>query len=76
MKMLLTRIGDGGKIIATGDINQHDRGFEKNGLKDFVERLESSPRKSKKMTVIKFQNCDVERHPIIEEVLELYGDVE
>ena len=75
MKMLLTRIGDGGKIIATGDINQHDRGFESNGLKDFVERLESAPKKSSKITIIKFGSHEVERHPIIEEVLALYGDV-
>lgn len=76
MKMLLTRIGDGGKIIATGDINQHDRGFEKNGLKDFVERLDASPNKSKHMTIIKFGSNEVERHPIIEEVLALYGDID
>jgi len=76
MKMLLTRIGDGGKIIATGDINQHDRGFEKNGLKDFVERLDASPTKSKHMTIIKFGANEVERHPIIEEVLSLYGDID
>jgi phosphate starvation-inducible protein PhoH and related proteins len=76
MKMLLTRIGDGGKIIATGDVNQHDRGFEKNGLKDFVERMDASPTKSKHMTIIKFGSNEVERHPIIEEVLSLYGDID
>lgn len=73
--MLLTRIGDGSKLIVTGDINQHDRGFDKNGLRDFIGRIEASPRKSKKMTVIKFDKTDVERHPIIEEVLELYSDI-
>lgn len=36
MKMLLTRIGEGSKIIVTGDLNQHDRGFEDNGLKTLL----------------------------------------
>jgi phosphate starvation-inducible PhoH-like protein len=39
MKMLLTRIGDGSKLIVTGDLNQHDRGFTSNGLADFIDRL-------------------------------------
>ena len=30
MKMLLTRIGDNSKIVVTGDLNQHDRGYESN----------------------------------------------
>ena len=38
-KMLLTRIGEGSSMIITGDLRQHDRGFDKNGLKDFLERL-------------------------------------
>lgn len=72
--MLLTRIGDGSKFIITGDINQHDRGFEQNGLKDFIERFEA--RGSNHMEVLKFSPQDVERHPIIEEILDLYNDDE
>ena len=33
-KMLLTRIGQGSKIVVTGDLAQHDRGYSNNGLKD------------------------------------------
>ena len=39
MKMLLTRIGDNSKLIVTGDLAQHERGYESNGLKCFIERL-------------------------------------
>ena len=39
MKMLLTRIGEGSKMVVIGDPNQHDRGFEHNGLIDLLERL-------------------------------------
>ena len=39
MKMLLTRIGDNSKLIVTGDLDQHDRGYQDNGLKKFTDRL-------------------------------------
>lgn len=72
MKMVLTRIGVGCRMVVTGDLAQHDRGFEQNGLKDFVERLESTG--SQSMTICRFGKGDIERHAIIEEVLRLYGD--
>ena len=37
MKMLLTRIGVNTKMIVTGDLKQHDRGFSENGLSDFID---------------------------------------
>lgn len=72
MKMVLTRIGEGARMIITGDLKQFDRGFEANGLKDFVERLEA--RGSDAIAVCNFEAGDVERHPVIEEILGLYGD--
>ena len=39
MLMLLTRIGEGSKMIVTGDIRQHDRGYERNGLSDLLQRI-------------------------------------
>jgi phosphate starvation-inducible PhoH-like protein len=71
-KMVLTRIGENSKILITGDLKQHDRGFDTNGLKDFVERLEK--RVSPSISVIRFGNSDVERHPVIEDILAIYGD--
>lgn len=72
MKMVLTRLGDGSRMVITGDLKQHDRGYESNGLKDFIERLES--RGSSMISVCRFGNADVERHPVIEEILDIYGD--
>lgn len=74
MKMVLTRIGDNCRMFVTGDLNQHDGGFETNGLGDFTTRL--AARGSSKMAVVSFDACDVERHPVIEEILDLYGDDE
>lgn len=74
MKMMLTRIGDNAKFVITGDVNQHDRGFDDNGLKDILRRLEE--RGSNSIEVIHFEQKDVERHPVIEEILDLYDDEE
>ena len=73
MKMLLTRIGDNSKIVVTGDLHQHDRGFEHNGLKDFVELYEKFGT-SKFIRMVKFTHNDIERHPAVSAVLDIYGD--
>lgn len=41
MKMLLTRIGEGTRMIITGDMEQHDRGDGNSGLTDVVRRIEA-----------------------------------
>lgn len=71
MKMLLTRIGDNSRIVVTGDVTQHDRGFESNGLRDIINRLSD---RSARIGAVEFDQRDVERHPAVKEVLEIYGD--
>jgi len=71
MKMLLTRIGENSRVVVTGDITQHDRGFEANGLRDIIARLEE---RSTRIGAVEFDKNDVERHPAVKEVLKLYGD--
>ncbi len=73
MKMLLTRIGDNSRIVITGDLDQHDRGYEVNGLKDFIERYMHHYAASA-ISICQFHEEDIERHPVISEVLELYED--
>lgn len=72
MLMTLTRIGKGSKLIVTGDPAQHDRGFETNGLIDLIGRLERHPQSD--IALVKFNDDDIERHPIIQKVLRIYGD--
>lgn len=71
MKMLLTRIGERSRILVTGDLNQHDRGFDKNGLKDFLELMAS--KRSDAIVVCKFGKEHIERDPVVSEVLDIYG---
>lgn len=73
-KMLLTRIGEGSSMVITGDLKQHDRGFDKNGLKDFLERL--AVKNTRSMEVCVFRREHVERDPLVAEVLEIYGENE
>jgi len=72
MKMLLTRIGEGSKLVVTGDLDQHDRGFESNGLRGFVNRMTEHKNCSKMIDVVEFTHNEVERHPVVSEVLEIY----
>ena len=75
MKMLLTRMGERSYCSVTGDLAQHDRGFESNGLKDFIERLESRG-ESQVLKITYFQHRDIERDPVVSEVLTVYGENE
>lgn len=70
MLMLLTRIGHNSKMIITGDPNQHDRGFEVNGLNDLLKRMKHH--RDTKIGLVHFTENDVERHPIIKTILKLY----
>jgi len=71
MKMLLTRLGNNSKMIVTGDLDQHDRGYETNGLKCFMERLMTT--QSNLIKAVNFTNKDIERHEVVTEVLRLYN---
>jgi len=70
MKMLLTRIGEGSKIVVTGDIDQTDRSSTENGLLDLAERLAQS--RVSGLEICQLQASDIQRHPIIDKVLEIY----
>jgi phosphate starvation-inducible PhoH-like protein len=70
MKMLLTRIGDNSKMIVNGDLAQHDRGYQSNGLKEFLQKLNIT--NSDRISVVEFDHSHVERHPAVAEVLKIY----
>lgn len=69
--MVLTRIGEGSRLLLNGDVAQHDRSLQANGLKDFAARFENN--ESDRIGLCRFGRGDVERHPVIEDVLKLYG---
>jgi len=71
-KMLLTRIGEGSKIVATGDLAQHDRGYDNNGLKDFLAKFANTEYNT--IGHVHFNKKDVERHPVVIDVLKIYDE--
>jgi phosphate starvation-inducible PhoH-like protein len=73
MKMLLTRIGENSRILVTGDVRQTDRKEGDNGLLDF-RKLLAEYENSKYVSSILFNNKDIERHPAVEEILNIYGE--
>lgn len=71
MKMLLTRLGEGSRMVITGDLDQHDRGNEINGLQDFLEKFKG--RRSDSITSVEFASRDIEREVVVKEVLDIYA---
>ena len=70
MKMLLTRIGEDSKMVVIGDMDQHERGFESNGLKDLVERLDED---LEDIVRVHFSQSDVVRNRVIKKILGIYS---
>ena len=72
MKMLLTRIGDNSRMVVTGDLNQADRPRE-NGLLEFCS-LYGRGGDYRMIALARFETKDVERHPVVKEVLKIYNE--
>lgn len=84
--MLLTRLGEGSRMIVTGDPQQQDRPVSGprgqpyvSGLDDFLqrhERLRSQGRPMSGIRVFRFLCEDVVRHEAVKTVLRIYSDDE
>ncbi len=69
MKMFLTRMGYGSKIVATGDITQVDLPLNvENGLTDAINRLSGIPG----IASVKLSGKDIVRHPLVREIVKAY----
>jgi phosphate starvation-inducible protein PhoH and related proteins len=68
MKMLLTRIGEGTKLIVTGDLEQSDLGPE-NGLADLIYKMQCQDLEY--ITHVRMEDEDIVRHPAVKEVLSI-----
>ena len=72
MKMLLTRLGQGSKMVVTGDLQQADRPSN-NGLLEFL-KLYNNFENHRYVDICHFTVGDVERHEAVKEILAIYGD--
>ena len=73
IKMFLTRIGFGSKVIVTGDGSQKDLPPNvKSGLDEAVKILKDIP----EIGFNKFSTRDVVRHPLVQRIVKAYEDYE
>ena len=75
MKMLLTRLGEGSKIVVTGDTRQADRKEADNGLLNFKRLVDEYTAKCKYVNGVEFTGKDIMRHPAVSEILKIYKEI-
>lgn len=69
MKMFLTRLGEGGRMIVTGDPSQIDLPPNtKSGLVEALQVLDGVPG----IVTVRFNDVDVVRHPLVAEIVKAY----
>ena len=80
MLMLTTRIGEGSKMVITGDLKQSDRGID-NGLADLMNKLKrynsyctSSNKEQPNIRMVEMEGIDIQRSPIVSKLLDIYSD--
>jgi phosphate starvation-inducible PhoH-like protein len=86
MMMLTTRIGEGSKMVITGDLKQKDKLTNTSGLFDIITRIKNYEEKSylnnntnisnftNGIKVVELDKSDIERHPIITKILDIYEE--
>ena len=71
MKMFLTRMGNGSKIMVTGDVTQTDLPRQtRSGLVDAVQRL----RDLERIAIIYLDEHDIVRHPLVQQIVRAYEE--
>ena len=70
MMMFLTRLGDGSRMVVTGDITQIDLPRSKqSGLREATRVLNKVPQ----IKLFHFEGQDVVRHPLVQEIINAYA---
>jgi phosphate starvation-inducible PhoH-like protein len=73
MKMFLTRLGFGSKIVVTGDITQIDLpDGKKSGLVEVIKILKNVD----DIQTCKFSDKDVVRHKLVQDIIKAYDKYE
>ncbi len=69
MRMFLTRMGEGSRVVVTGDATQVDLAKnEASGLVDAVQRLE----RVRGIEIVRLQKEDIVRHSLVQQIVEAY----
>jgi len=82
MLMLLTRIGQGSKLVVTGDMKQTDIDTQKeNGLSDVIKKTKKYITHMEKkhatldnsIQIVEFTNKEIERSRVVRKILDVYN---
>jgi phosphate starvation-inducible PhoH-like protein len=73
MKMFLTRIGFGSKVVVTGDLTQKDL---KPGIESGLDTAIKVLSKVDDIAFVKLTNEDVVRHPLVQKIVKAYEEYE
>jgi len=74
MLMLTTRIGDGSKMVITGDLKQSDRCAD-NGLLDIMNKIKAYKKHNEaSIEMVEMKYSDIERSPIVSKILEIFNN--
>jgi phosphate starvation-inducible PhoH-like protein len=80
MLMLATRIGEGSKMVITGDLEQSDFNLlapkKDNGLSDFINKYNNYDGDKTKIKLATFSKNDVKRSTVVVDVLNIYENCE
>ena len=69
MQMFLTRMGEGSKMVVSGDVTQIDLPpGTTSGLRDAVQRLDGIPG----ISFVKLNEGDIVRHPLVRKIVAAY----
>ena len=69
MKMFLTRMGVGSRIVVSGDTTQQDLpGGTRSGLVDGIERLDGIAG----IATVRLRRADIVRHPLVQRIVNAY----
>ena len=69
MKMFLTRLGEGARMVVTGDLSQVDLpAGTRSGLADALDTLEGV----QGIATVRFTHADIVRHPLVTRIVQAY----
>ena len=74
MLMLSTRLGEGSRMVITGDLKQSDR-CEDNGLLDLLQHINRYKKPMDEIKMVNFNEKDVQRSHTVSKILDIYSKV-
>lgn len=71
MKMFLTRMGNGSRVVVTGDVTQIDLD---NPKRSGLVAMEKILKRIDAVRFVRFQTADVVRHPLVRDIIEAFEE--